>query len=141
MKSYWFLFWAYNVVWAGLVLYLPFPAGRPHARLRRLDQPERRIEQRGRGRSPGAHIGGREERAGALPEQPRHRTGWARKAARATPALQRIHLGAGGSGMAGTTSRVAVARAGRPGKCERSLPGQHQRHAPPWRDQAHHQAG
>ena len=43
MKSYAFLFWAYNVVWAGLVAYLLFLAGRLRRAGRRLDQLERRL--------------------------------------------------------------------------------------------------
>ena len=46
MKSYWFLFWAYNVVWAGLVLYLLFLGGRLTRAMRRLDQLERRLERK-----------------------------------------------------------------------------------------------
>ena len=44
MKSYWFLFWAYNVVWAGLVVYLLFLTGRLGRATRRLEQLERRLE-------------------------------------------------------------------------------------------------
>ena len=46
MKSYWFLFWAYNVVWAGLVAYLLFMGRRLTRAMRRLDQLERRLQQR-----------------------------------------------------------------------------------------------
>jgi CcmD family protein len=61
MKSYAFLFWAYNVVWAGLVLYVLFVAGRLSRASRRLDQLERRIE-----KAPASHRGD-ERNAGALP--------------------------------------------------------------------------
>ena len=44
MKSYWFLFWAYNVVWVGLVAYLLFVAARLGRATRRLDQIERRLQ-------------------------------------------------------------------------------------------------
>jgi CcmD family protein len=44
MKSYWFLFWAYNVVWAGLIVYVLFLAGRLRRATRRLEQLERRLE-------------------------------------------------------------------------------------------------
>lgn len=46
MKSYWFLFWAYNVVWlilAGYVLYLVLRLKRVD---RRLDGVEREIHRR-----------------------------------------------------------------------------------------------
>ena len=46
MKSYWFLFWAYNAVWAGLVVYLLFLAGRLSRAVRRLDRLERRLPER-----------------------------------------------------------------------------------------------
>lgn len=44
MKSYWFLFWAYNVVWVGLIVYVLFLAGRLGKATRRLDQIERRLQ-------------------------------------------------------------------------------------------------
>lgn len=44
MKSYSFLFWAYTVVWAGLVVYLLVLAGRLTRAGRRLDRLERRLE-------------------------------------------------------------------------------------------------
>jgi CcmD family protein len=46
MKSYWFLFWAYNVVWVGLLAYLLFVAGRLARATRRLDQIERRLQEK-----------------------------------------------------------------------------------------------
>ena len=65
MKSYWFLFWAYNVVWAGLVVYLLFLGGRLTRALRRLDQLERRLAGEVE-KAPAPHRGD-ERNAGALP--------------------------------------------------------------------------
>jgi CcmD family protein len=46
MKSYAFLFWAYTVVWAGLGGYLLFLAVRLGRATRRLEQLERRLDQK-----------------------------------------------------------------------------------------------
>jgi len=41
MKSYWFLFWGYTVIWAGLAAYLAFLLRRLAAVARKLDRLER----------------------------------------------------------------------------------------------------
>lgn len=46
MKSYSFLFWAYNVVWLGLVAYVMFLFLRLRRASRRLDNVERELERR-----------------------------------------------------------------------------------------------
>ena len=49
MKSYWFLFWAYNVIWAGLSGFLLLLILRLRRVDRRLDGVEREFERRTRG--------------------------------------------------------------------------------------------
>ena len=44
MKSYAFLFWAYNVIWIGLALYLGFLFHRVRKTTGELDRLERRLE-------------------------------------------------------------------------------------------------
>ena len=48
MKSYAFLFWAYNVIWLGLAAYLLFLFLRIGRVTRRLDGIERELRSRGR---------------------------------------------------------------------------------------------
>ena len=45
MKSYAFLFWAYNVIWIGLAAYLFYLLARLRRVDRRLDNVERALEQ------------------------------------------------------------------------------------------------
>jgi CcmD family protein len=44
MKTYWFLFWAYNVVWIGIAAYVAFLLVRLRGLDRRLDRLERRLQ-------------------------------------------------------------------------------------------------
>ena len=46
MKSYAFLFWAYNVIWTGLAAYLLFLIMRLRRVDRRLDSVERELRER-----------------------------------------------------------------------------------------------
>jgi CcmD family protein len=46
VKSYWFLFWAYSVIWAGIAAYLLFVFLRVKRVDRRLDGLERELERR-----------------------------------------------------------------------------------------------
>lgn len=47
MKSYPFLYWAYNVFWVGIAAYLAFLAVRLHRVRRQLEALERRLQTRG----------------------------------------------------------------------------------------------
>ncbi len=52
MKSYWFLFWAYNVIWAGLAIWL-FVLLRSLRRLdARMDRVEREVGEPARESAP-----------------------------------------------------------------------------------------
>jgi len=53
MKSYAFLFWAYNIIWLGIATYLLLLFLRIRRVDRRLDGVERELNERGRGEPAG----------------------------------------------------------------------------------------